>query len=87
MELILAAQHWGRPFVMPPGVPDERFKAVRKACEAMTKDEQFLAEAKKLRMDIDVVRGEEIDEILRRVYATPPDIVEIARKAISESPR
>ncbi len=87
MELILAAQHWGRPFVMPPGVPDERFKAVRKAFEAMTKDEQFLAEAKKLRMDIDVVRGEEIDEILRRVYATPPDIVEIARKAISESPR
>jgi hypothetical protein len=53
----------------------------------MTKDEQFLAEAKKLRMDIDVVRGEEIDEILRRVYATPPEIVEIARKAISDSPR
>lgn len=87
MELILAAQHWGRPFVMPPDVPKDRVAAVRKAFVEMTKDEQFLAEAGKLRMDLDVVTGEEIDTILRRVYATPPEIVEIARKAISESPR
>jgi hypothetical protein len=53
----------------------------------MTKDEQFLAESKKLRMDLDIVTGAEIDELLKRVYATPPEIVEIARKAISDSPR
>lgn len=87
MELILAAQHWGRPFVMPPDVPQDRVAAVRKAFIDMTKDEQFLAESKKLRMDLDVVTGAEIDTLLKRVYATPPEIVEIARKAISESPR
>lgn len=87
MELILAAQHWGRPFVMPPDVPQDRVAAVRKAFIDMTKDEQFLTEAKKLRMDLDIVTGAEIDELLKRVYATPPEIVEIARKAISESPR
>ena len=87
MELILAAQHWGRPFVMPPDVPQDRVAAVRKAFVEMTKDEQFLGEAKKLRMDLDVVTGAEIDDLLKRVYATPPEIVEIARKAISESPR
>lgn len=87
MELILAAQHWGRPFVMPPDVPQDRVAAVRKAFIEMTKDEQFLGEAKKLRMDLDVVTGAEIDDLLKRVYATPPEIVEIARKAISESPR
>ncbi len=43
MELILAAQHWGRPFVMPPDVPQDRVAAVRKAFIDMTKDEQFLA--------------------------------------------
>ena len=87
MELILAAQHWGRPFVMPPDVPQDRVAAVRKAFVEMTKDDQFLGEAKKLRMDLDVVTGAEIDDLLKRVYATPPEIVEIARKAISESPR
>ncbi|MFN3892325.1 MAG: Bug family tripartite tricarboxylate transporter substrate binding protein [Beijerinckiaceae bacterium] len=87
MELILAAQHWGRPFVMPPGVPQDRVAAVRTAFVEMTKDQQFLAEAKKLRMDLDIVTGEEIDVLLKRVYATPPEIVELARKAISESPR
>lgn len=87
MELILAAQHWGRPFVMPPDVPKDRVEAVRSAFNAMTKDEQFLSEAKKLRMDLDIVTGAEIDTLLKRVYATPPEIVEIARKAISESPR
>jgi tripartite-type tricarboxylate transporter receptor subunit TctC len=82
MELILSNQLWGRPFVMPPDVPEERFQAVRKAFADMMKDPEFLAEAKKANIDIDVVTGDEIDMVLRRVYATPPDIVEVVRKAI-----
>jgi len=87
MELILAAQHWGRPFVMPPGVPGVRVEAFRKAMIEMTKDAVFLAEAKKLGMELDVVTGAEIEDLLRKVYATPPEIVEVARKAISEGAR
>lgn len=87
MELILAAQQWGRPFVMPPDVPQDRVAAMRKAFIEMTKDEQFLAETKKLRMDLDIMTGAEIDTLLRRVYATPADVVEVARKAISDNPR
>jgi tripartite-type tricarboxylate transporter receptor subunit TctC len=82
MELILSAQLWGRPFVMPPGVPEDRFQAVRKAFVDMTKDAEFLADAKNVGIDIDIVTGEEIDTLLRRVYATPPDIVELVRKAV-----
>jgi tripartite-type tricarboxylate transporter receptor subunit TctC len=84
MELILSSQLWGRPFVMPPGVPAERVAAVRKAFTTMMRDPEFLADAKKANIDIDVVTGEEIDTILKRVYATPPDLVEVVRKAISE---
>jgi len=83
MELILSAQLWGRPLLMPPEVPEERFQAVRKAFVEMTKDPEFLADAKKVGIDIDIVTGEEIDTLLRRVYATPPDIVEVVRKAVS----
>jgi tripartite-type tricarboxylate transporter receptor subunit TctC len=83
MELILAAQLWGRPFVMPPDVPKERVAAVRKAFTDMTKDAGFLAEAKKMQMDLQIVTGEEIDTLLTRVYATPTEIVEVVRAAIS----
>ena len=83
MELILSAQVWGRPFLMPPDVPADRVAAVRKAFNEMVKDPEFLADAGKLKIDIDVVTAEEIDALLRRVYATPPDIVEVVRKAIA----
>jgi tripartite-type tricarboxylate transporter receptor subunit TctC len=82
MELILSNQLWGRPFAMPPDVPEERFQAVRKAFAEMTQDAEFLADARKLSIDIDIVTGETIDTVLRRVYATPPDIVELVRTAI-----
>jgi len=87
MELILAAQHWGRPFVMPPGVPGDRVETFRKAMIEMTRDAAFLAEAKKLGMELDLVTGVEIDDLLRRVYGTPAPIVEVARKAISAGAR
>ena len=83
MELILAAQLWGRPFLMPPDVPDERFRAVRDGFVKMTNDAEFLADAKKVGIDIDIVTGEEIETLLHRVYATPPDIVDVVRKAVS----
>jgi tripartite-type tricarboxylate transporter receptor subunit TctC len=82
MDLILSAQLWGRPFLMPPGVPDDRFHAVQQAFLDMSKDAEFLADARKVGIDIDIVTGEEIDTLLRRVYATPPDIVELVRKAV-----
>ena len=86
-ELILSAQAWGRPFVMPPDVAKERVEAMRKAFDIVINDTQFLAEAKKLRMDLDVMSGEGIDSLLKRVYASPPDIVEAARKSISTTLR
>jgi tripartite-type tricarboxylate transporter receptor subunit TctC len=83
MELILSSQLWGRPFVMPPNVPQERVTAMRQAFNAMLKDPDFLDEAKKTRMDLDPVTGEEVEQLLQRVYSTPQDIVEYTRKAIA----
>jgi tripartite-type tricarboxylate transporter receptor subunit TctC len=82
MDLILSAQLWGRPFLMPPAVPDDLFHAVEKAFVDMSKDVDFLADAKKSGIEIDIVTGAEIDSLLHRVYATPPDIVAMVRKAV-----
>lgn len=83
MELILASQVWGRPFVMPPGVPQDRLAAVQTAFDTMVRDPEFLEEAGKLRMDLEIITAQEMRELLERVYATPPEIVERARQAIS----
>jgi tripartite-type tricarboxylate transporter receptor subunit TctC len=83
MELILVGGLWGRPFAMPPGVPQDRIDAMRKAFIDMTRDSEFLAEAKKLDLDLDVMDGPQIDEILRKSYTSPPEVIEAARQAIA----
>ena len=83
IDLLLAAQLWGRPFAMPPGVPAERVGAMRKAFDAMTKDDAFLKEAAKMDLDIDVLSGLDMHQMLDKLYALPPAVVETARKSIT----
>jgi tripartite-type tricarboxylate transporter receptor subunit TctC len=61
----------GRPFMLPPGVPPERVKALRTAFVEMTKDKDFLADAKQSKHEIDVVSGDEMQTMLERLAKTP----------------
>ncbi len=83
IDLILASQHWGRPYLLPPDVPADRVKAVREAFYQMTRDKSFLEEAENLKLNIDLVTGEEIDELLKELYAMPPEVVQATQKAIT----
>jgi tripartite-type tricarboxylate transporter receptor subunit TctC len=71
----------GRPFLTTPGVPRERADALRKAFEDTIKDPEFLAEGKKLNLDLNPVEGERLAEIVRDLIDTPPDIVAKAKQA------
>lgn len=53
-----------RPFVLPPATPKDRVESLRKAFLATLKDPAFLAEAKKARLDVDPVSGEEMQKII-----------------------
>jgi hypothetical protein len=74
-EIAFAEQVMGRPFVLPPGVPGERVIALRSAFDAAMKDAAFLDDAKLQHAEIDPVGGQEINALLDRVYAAPPDLV------------
>jgi tripartite-type tricarboxylate transporter receptor subunit TctC len=82
LELILYGGLWGRPFALPPDVPSDRVAALRKAFIAMTTDQEFLAEARKLDLDLDVMDGGQIDAVLAKAYGAPPAIIEATRAAI-----
>lgn len=65
-----------RPFVAPPGVPEDRLQILRRAFMETMRDAAFLAEAKKARLDIEPVAGEELQQIVREVFKLEPALVE-----------
>ncbi len=83
LRLILAAQEMARPFAAPPGIPRDRAAALISAFNATMKDADYLADAKKSRIDINPVSGAEIDKLLAELYATPKDVIAKASLAIS----
>jgi hypothetical protein len=82
LELLFARDTMARPFLAPPGVPQDRAKALKSAFMASMKDKEFLAEAEKASMEIDIVGPEEIEALLKKAYATPREVVETVRKAM-----
>jgi tripartite-type tricarboxylate transporter receptor subunit TctC len=81
MELALARLEFGRPFLMPPNVPAERVQAMRRAFDATMKDPEFLAEAEKLKIEIDPLTGEQVGDLVAQIYKTPAETVERVKKA------
>jgi hypothetical protein len=67
----------GRPLIVAKGVPRERVATLRAALEKMLEDRSFLGEAQKQNLPLDPVTGAEAEQIIRSIYATPP---ELARK-------
>ena len=74
--LAFGTQKMGRPVAAPPGVPTDRAHALRQAFDATMADPEFQADAKRTAIEIDgPIPGQEVDEILKQIYATPKDLV------------
>jgi tripartite-type tricarboxylate transporter receptor subunit TctC len=67
-----------RPYVMPPGVPAERLRALRAAFDATMKDPAFLADARRQDLEVRPVSGTEAEALLKEAYATPSALVKAA---------
>ena len=82
LKLISARQGMARPFVAPPGLPAPRAQALRDGFDATMKDGAFLAEAKKLELEVRPVDGATLAGLVQEIYATPPETLEMARQAL-----
>lgn len=76
IEFLYAGQGIGRPFVAPPGMPPDRLALLRKAFDATMKDPEFVAEVKKLKLDLDPMNGDRLGALINKVYATPKAVVD-----------
>jgi len=76
ITFLYAGQGIGRPFVAPPDMPAERLKMLRDAFNATMKDAEFVAEVQKQSLDLDPRTGEQLEKLIREIYATPKPIVD-----------
>jgi tripartite-type tricarboxylate transporter receptor subunit TctC len=72
----------GRTLIAPPGVPKDRVAALRRAFDAAVKDPVMLSELTRLGMQIEPSAGEEVQSVVERMIATPPEIVAKMRKLL-----
>jgi tripartite-type tricarboxylate transporter receptor subunit TctC len=81
-ELIVSQQAFQRPYFVAEGTPMEHVNVLRKAFDDTMRDEQFLADARKVRIDVSPLPGATVQELVQKFYATPKNIVEQGRRAI-----
>ena len=83
-QLLFATLEAGRPFAVAKGTPPERIAALRKAFGELSQDSEFLTELQQRGGSIEYMRGEEIEQLIASIYATPRDVIDRARKVVGE---
>ena len=71
-----------RVYIMPPGVPSERVEAIRTAFMAAITSREFQAEVEKAGTEAVPQSGEDLTVLVKKMYATPPAIIDRIAKAI-----
>jgi len=81
LDLVYSQERFGRPYIMASEAPAERIAAMRKAFMDTFRDPAFLAEAKRMNLDVDPMSGDDLQALVRKVYETPADVAELAKAA------
>ena len=63
------------PYVVHPQVPKDRVEALRRAFSAVFADGEFLADAKKSRIEFSPSSGEKVTQIVHSIMKTPPAVL------------
>ena len=81
MEFLISRQYIGRPFVAPPETPADRVAALRTAFEKTMLDPQFIADAKKSKLEVNWISGEKAQAHVAKMLATPQAVRDAANEA------
>jgi tripartite-type tricarboxylate transporter receptor subunit TctC len=79
-KLLLLSATVGRPLVTTPGVPAERVQILREAYVKAFKEPELLAEARKARMEVVLLAGEDVEKDMRDAINQPKDVVARVKK-------
>jgi tripartite-type tricarboxylate transporter receptor subunit TctC len=76
LRAVSSASEIGKFVLAPPGIPQQRIGALRRAFDAMVKDPEFVAEAARLRIELEPLAGTELQELVEEVQEMPLDVVQ-----------
>jgi tripartite-type tricarboxylate transporter receptor subunit TctC len=79
-DFILLPFEAGRPIAVPKNVPRDRLEALRAAFAKTIADPAFVAAMKAQGYPVDPIDGGAVEQIVNRLYAAPPSVIERARK-------
>jgi tripartite-type tricarboxylate transporter receptor subunit TctC len=82
LQLLTTAMELGRPYVMSGQVPADRVAILQDAFAAAAMDKQFIELARTRNLGLSLVTGNEAQQLLTRVFATPRRVVDRAREII-----
>jgi hypothetical protein len=82
LRFVFSSVEFGRPYVFPPGVPQERVEAMRKAFADVAKDPEMLAEAGKSRIDMTYHSPAQLERLVDALYQTPPELIDVVKKLV-----
>lgn len=82
VELIISQQVLTRPYVVPPGTPDDVLAILQEAFAKVMTDPQFLADAKKMNLTIAPVPNDQLQEFFDNLFQLPQEIKNQAKELI-----
>jgi tripartite-type tricarboxylate transporter receptor subunit TctC len=78
VEILSFQQEMGRPFLMPPGTPNDMVTIMRRAFDDTVQDPAFLADAHRAFLEVDPMTGERMEQLVKGAYAMPKALLQRA---------
>ena len=85
LKVMLAPTAAGRPFLAPPGAPQDRIAALRRGFDSMVADADFKSDAGKLRIEVEPMSGEGIHRLLDEIYGSSKETLDSVRLLMGPS--
>ena len=76
IDLAFASLSMGRPFVAPGSMAAERIKTLRDSFWAAFNSPALIEDAKKVKLEVIPMRGEDVNKLLAEQFAAPKPVVE-----------
>jgi len=83
VSIIQSPYRLARPYIAPPKVPADRMKALQEGFMATARDAAFLAEAKKLDLDVSPLSGEEIRKMVAEIAQAPKEPLDYLKRVLA----
>jgi tripartite-type tricarboxylate transporter receptor subunit TctC len=83
-DVILRGGDFGRPWVMGPETPPQVVKLMRTAYAKAMSDSALLDEAKKTKLDVEYVPGEELQKLAEKMLSQPPGVIKRVKQLLGK---